>query len=785
MVYSSTFTLMNKTSVKRHFTYSGFVFFFCVLSFSNLMSQDLTNDNEPTWYYGKVYSLKGAEAAGNPYFNNTTLFKGEIYFNSCLHKDVIFGWDLLTDEIFIQIKPELGETKFLSLPLESIEWCNIYGANNIKLQVVNQGDTDAYSIAPGVYEEVFSNVLTLLRNKKSTIEMVEGASRYVESSTLWLSDSQGIYREITKLKDLFHGIDPETKNRIKVFLKENKIKYAKAEDSELVEIAQYIESLDEAKFPAVEADFDQQRTYQLHTDRDIYFTGEKLWFSIHDFKNKSSLAFLEIVGPYGLIDTKKVIVNKGKTFGLLVLADTLTSGIYSLNGFRNLVGNAVTPDDFKLIQIINPYKKPKIINDQVISVGDIKDYQSKFPEGVTLSIDKDQVIQREKVNVKITAEAVGLQYGAVSVRKKLFVLPANLTRQDINTPELPEGNVRIGRNTLKGKLRDTKSDPLINEPIQVYFAGNEAFMNQTISDKNGQFEFDFPTRNIGKRDMIFVTPQYPDPINVELFSSRSMGFYPDKVFEFQFDTSNMVKWDQAFLNWQLNKAFSKKVEALNINRNRSDSLADFYGQPYARAFVDSYIKLKNVAELFKEVGFGVKINGKEGEEEISILPENFSIHKRNEPLVLFNGYPLRNPNDVLTIPLNILNYFDVIRSEFYIGNQSFGGILNVVSTDATLNLKEPVNAYRSVEEITSYVCSFKPANYEKDWNENTPNLLPTLYWDPDFSLEKNANKTINLFVGDDTGTFEVNIKGMTTEGEFFEISQTFEVLERTDSVTNK
>jgi hypothetical protein len=90
--------------------------------------------------------------------------------------------------------------------------------------------------------------------------------------------------------------------------------------------------------------YPQEKTY-VQTDKDAYFSGESLWFSLYAITNHvpselSKIAYVQLVSGDGKIITqKKLPLYNGISNGDLILSDSLRTGIYQLRCFTSWMLN--------------------------------------------------------------------------------------------------------------------------------------------------------------------------------------------------------------------------------------------------------------------------------------------------------------------------------------------------------------------------------------------------------------------------------------------------------------
>lgn len=129
--------------------------------------------------------------------------------------------------------------------------------------------------------------------------------------------------------------------------------------------------------------------YVVQSDRDLYFSGSELWYSVWSLDDQtlgpfsySRIVYVELMDKYGKSWEQQVLkLDKCKASGRIILSDNLTSGMYYLRVYSNLQRNyGEYLFGIKLIQVINPSKPPVMTSDTMRS----KPLVSIFPEGQRL-----------------------------------------------------------------------------------------------------------------------------------------------------------------------------------------------------------------------------------------------------------------------------------------------------------------------------------------------------------------------------------------------------------------
>ncbi len=142
--------------------------------------------------------------------------------------------------------------------------------------------------------------------------------------------------------------------------------------------------------------YHEQKVY-IHTDKNIYKTGEHIWFKfylfndLHRLDTVSKIGYVELIGPdMNLIDVRILYIKHGVGIGDFLIGDSIPSGLYMIRGYTNLMKNFGENFFFKKLITI---KNPKItqLNEKLYL--DLKSLQTKKHKlKITYNLDSKQLI---------------------------------------------------------------------------------------------------------------------------------------------------------------------------------------------------------------------------------------------------------------------------------------------------------------------------------------------------------------------------------------------------------
>jgi len=308
-----------------------------------------------------------------------------------------------------------------------------------------------------------------------------------------------------------------------------------------------------------------------------------------------------------------------------------------------------------------------------------------------------------------------------------------------------------------------------NDKLVLFFVGKEASLLSSKTDNEGRFSFEYPVHKTGMSEMVIQAFKHKDRMEISLNWPFHQSFQKYKLDFFHFDTSRFDEFDKAYVQAMLEKTYKNKERPIP---NKMERVNAFYGQPDSHINLEDYVSMNNLEEVFKEIVPGEKIRIRNEEYSLQLFHREKNLILGDNPLLLFNGTPFQNIKEVLGIPVSEVDFVDLVRQHYLIENQVLDGIVNIVANDLNLQLMIPANAFKTKMEV------FPPEHHftrvlEKS-EARIPDLNPTLYWDPDLSFDGNT-KRISLKAGDNSGRYQVLLRGIDTEGKILELIKYIEI----------
>jgi hypothetical protein len=185
--------------------------------------------------------------------------------------------------------------------------------------------------------------------------------------------------------------------------------------------------------------------------------------------------------------------------------------------------------------------------------------------------------------------------------------------------------------------------------------------------------------------------------------------------------------------------------------------------------LSDYIELTNIREVVKEILPEVTVIRRNKEYGLKIINSYPAMPFENQALILVDGVPVYDIENLLKVSSKDLERIDVINTRYFYNNYVFDGILSFFTKKGNLSAFEFDNSvYRQVFEGYQPRDSFYSPDYSTDTlkKSHIPDFRNTLLWKPDLKATKKAGSVIHFFTSDEKGNYSIMIEGMTRDGRY-------------------
>jgi hypothetical protein len=531
----------------------------------------------------------------------------------------------------------------------------------------------------------------------------------------------------------------------------------------------------------------------IQTDRQLYISGEIIWFKVFAFRwemdhlsDFSQVAYLELISPDRIaVSRVKIKLEKGRGNGTFELPRALNSGSYELRAYTQSMRNGEETDfgRSRLI-ILNP--------DQAVVRADpdqADTYAAFAPESADLAVSPNRLMQvsvrpqqtpigqRNEAVLEITTTdpegrpvaaelslSVALQLSEETGAKPIFKLVEEVSPFDPWRPDtlayLPE---KRGMR-LNGRVIDEATQNGAPEvTLFLAFPGEVAMVYLEETDDQGNFSFLLPDL-YGLRQVVLQT--HPD-------DSRSLRLELKEEFHtiptvesqpFVLPPEWVPLANAALMNAEVQRSYQAfELPPVYEVKNPFDSIP-FFGRLDARYRLDDYTRFP-IPEFFFEVVYQVMVKGKYGSERLEVINDWDRPFADPDPLFLVDGVPVFDQRAFLKINNKLIEWAEIVTEPFWLNPLFYNGIIQLKSFERDGRcIRLPANALQRSFLTLLPERQFSIPDYDSQADSRLPDFRNTLYWNPMVRTDENGKATVRFFTGDSPGHFEIHLEGVSDEG---------------------
>jgi len=522
----------------------------------------------------------------------------------------------------------------------------------------------------------------------------------------------------------------------------------------------------------------EQQPLFLSVDRNLFVVGETIELKL--FSNKSFLdttdniayVYCDLLGQDGEVYSgEKIKLTSDLAQFRMLIPAYLQSGNYLLRAYASNMRNNPSSYAIRWLRIVNP-------NDaSLLSV----------KSGGQLELSLDTVLESTKIRVQgldsiyekrsfiecsfILDSSLLNPSLSLSVVKKAAYSPYHLRSRVLNLNNKMSNYIHEDQRLfISGHLAPEKPDKHVKlSNIRMYFsiqASNDVF--STITDSLGFFASSLPDI-YGKHEVYITTEKLDDKIRI----------YVDK----DFDNQSYYSWKQPFylspnelkcvLSMAQNYALMKSYREEKHSADSTYSIRPFYGKADEVIQIDEYIDLPNLSMYFTELPGNVHLHKKNEGFEARIINPQF-VQLFQPPLIMVDYVVVNDLNAVLKMNPKKVDRIEIIRSDYYKGTASFGGIINFITKDGDFG------GYDFSSSSISMTYDFlsplrKSSDSYEGINDSIPDTRNTLLWQPCIKIDENNKFSIKFFTSQTPGTYSIIVHGLDKDGNLIRYSTDFEV----------
>ncbi len=512
--------------------------------------------------------------------------------------------------------------------------------------------------------------------------------------------------------------------------------------------------------------------FGLFTDRDLYTSGETILLKAFTPSSvQGGILTIDLFNAKGeMITTVPLQITDHQADGFINLNDTLSSGSYLLRVFSQ---TSVT-QTVRELYILNRFtgvsengpsfrpdgavEGPDFVSTEISMAGIEKNYQRRGKGHLSIHLPASLVAQAEGPLCLYVAQTVP-EYHA----------------QTLVLNHKPKFTVNAGNEGII--LSGTVTDPVTAKPFK------NGVITLAVPDSIPRFNY-YTTGANGR--FYFQLKDYHGRISLVLQGYDALSNRPLKITLDR--KENLLPALPPFRNGifppELRKMAAKNVEAFNFGRifkqqqitvqmapiSRTDAYP-FYGVPERVIYPKLFVDLNNFEEISRELLQGIKFRDNNHLPTFQILNAQRNSYFTEQPLVLLNGVPVRNMNDIKDLGSREIDRIETSQYERYFGNLRFSGVVAIYAPKFDYEgLKESDDLMKLTLDAVQPRAIFNPAPEDQAVE---PDLRMLLLWKPSVNPEPTIG--VDFQTSDMRGKFKVFIGGKRKDGKLFFNEQFFEV----------
>lgn len=335
-----------------------------------------------------------------------------------------------------------------------------------------------------------------------------------------------------------------------------------------------------------------------------------------------------------------------------------------------------------------------------------------------------------------------------------------------------------GNHFLTGRLVNRRN--LLGNPGEYIFMSTpskSASFQYSFTDSTGSFVFAIPVTN-DVNDLVLQPEKYLDDNTIRIESSFSDLVYPLA------NSANTERDIPSYMsdlaaNYQVSKIYGISFTGDLIDHSiKLPERKRFYGKPDIELFMNDYIKLPVMQEVFFELLPGVTLRERKSGYELSVYDfvENRSYNK--PPGIFIDGVLINDPATVANLDPELVEQIDVVREAYFVADYLFYGIVSIITRAGDLsNVELPDHAIRIPYRVSEPVYSFSDPDYSVPLtrSDRIPDFRNTLYWNTSLVKRTDNDMSFDFWASDLPGNYMVNIQGITSTGEKISLRKTIRI----------
>ncbi len=545
----------------------------------------------------------------------------------------------------------------------------------------------------------------------------------------------------------------------------------------------------------------------LHVAQTGYLSGETIWYKLYLTDKRSSrlsslskVAYIELVNKDGnSIMQQKIEIENGLGRGSWTIPENTASGTYQIRCYVNSQKHSSESIYNISINIFNPFILPASNNDKHQEVARLNQSinNKEKNKALLLASSYDTMVVsglkgtyglRQEVKVGLSNGSVGGEFSVAVFKKDEFeneetssalnFMPAistvNPTYESKQFPKEYFGHLVTGTvlDKLTGKV-------LSGIRVNLVVDGERFFLGSDRSNADGSILFDVG-RPYGTEHLTIQLPDSRDSNAIVQLHNPFVSNLKHAVVGKDFFASGVKQaLQQRVINHNLQKAFAQQLSKTFVLPHFNDSSL-FYGKPDKTYYLDDYTRFNTMEEVLREYVVEVELRKQSQQYKFAVLDIPNKRSFDNNPLVLIDGVPTTDINKVVAFDPLKVKRMDIVARRFFMGDQTFDGIVSMVTYNGDLGGFE-LDSQTLVVDYAGIplIRQFDELKYSSEgaFTSRLPDLRSLLYWNPQLTTKKGELTSFSFFTSDLLGDYIMVLKGVDQNGKLVNQTYPFSVID--------
>jgi hypothetical protein len=335
-------------------------------------------------------------------------------------------------------------------------------------------------------------------------------------------------------------------------------------------------------------------------------------------------------------------------------------------------------------------------------------------------------------------------------------------KQDQNIPIAYPAEINAP--ILSGKIIQDEQEKL-PKALQVNFLGKAAVMNSTALNEDGSFHIEVPFRVSTEKVLFFINDDTLFSDQLSVFSPFDLQAPPAINFN-SFDPVTREYLETLNNNIQISQVYRDHNHINGLTVEIQESNSTFYGMPDHLYLLDDFTRFETVEDLFIEYIRTAVIRDNRRTSGFFVIDEEGMMPAK--ALTLIDGVPIFDFDYMMNFDPLLVESIGVVTDQYRMGNIEYSGIIEFTTYQGDFNGEDfPGYIVEKVYHGLQQPRIFSSPDYvqQHDLLARIPDYRNTLYWNPHVEIKGHEQTELQFFTADDSGLYQVQINGITNEGQ--------------------